>query len=318
MMYLLLLIGFLLLVKGADYFVEGSSKIAIALRIPQILIGLTLVAFGTSAPEASVSILAAIKGNPDISIGNIVGSNIFNIALIIGITAFINPLKVHRETIRKEIPFTILVSCVLLIMISDTRLKLFNKNLITKIDGFILLSFFSIFLYYVYLLARHSREQAMTEESDPSLPSLGKNIFYALGGLIAVVVGGDMVVRSSAEIAYSWGMSQTLVGLTIVAVGTSLPELITSVTAALKKNSEIALGNIVGSNIFNILFILGISSMISPIAVNNKIVIDISVMIFITILLWYFSASKGKISKTEGLIFLLIYATYMMYIIIRN
>ena len=318
MTYILLLIGFGLLIKGADFFVEGSSKIATMLNISPLLIGLTIVAFGTSSPEATVSILAALEGNAGVAIGNVVGSNIFNITFVVGLTAFLNPLKVESTTIRKEIPFTLLGSIVLLVLISDIALQSLSANLITRSDGLIFLLFFAIFMYYIFEVARNNREQNQVKVSGKDRSKLARNILFTIGGLAAIIFGGDLVVDNATEIAYSFGMSHTLVGLTIVAVGTSLPELITSVTAAIKKQSEIALGNIVGSNIFNILFVLGTSSLISPLAVNDKIFIDIIIMIVLTIVLLMFSRSNSKIGRTEGVILVITYIVYMTYIIIRN
>jgi len=317
MTYLLLILGFTALIKGADYFVEGASGIAKLLRIPPILIGLTIVAFGTSSPEAAVSIKAAMNGNNGIALGNVVGSNIFNVSLIIGITALINPLKVERETVKKEIPFTLLASILLFILILDVSLQEFTFNSITRADGLVMMSFFAIFLYYLFEVAKHSREKMQDEIA--SMPrDMGKNVFFTLGGLAAIIVGGDLVVRSSTTIAYTLGMSETLVGLTIVAVGTSLPELITSITAALKKHSEIAVGNIVGSNIFNILFVLGASSLISSIPVESKIYVDMSFMIGYTVILFIFSRTQHKVSRLEGAILVMSYVIYSIYIIIRN
>jgi cation:H+ antiporter len=315
--YLLLAFGLGLLVKGADFFVEGSSSIAKLLKIPPILIGLTIVAFGTSSPEAAVSISAAIKGNGSIALGNVIGSNIFNVSLIVGVTAIIYPLKVQRQTIKKEIPLALLASIMLFVVISDVFLQEFNENTLTRSDGLVLLGFFSIFLYYVYELATHSREKN-SENDVKSHLSTPKSIAYTVGGLVGIIFGGNFVVNSSINIALSLGMSQTLVGLTIVAVGTSLPELITSITAARKKESEIALGNIVGSNIFNILFILGASSIISPLNVDPKVFFDAFVAIFITLILFIFSASHKTISKSEGLMLLVTYIGYMVFIILRN
>ena len=315
--YLLLAFGLGLLVKGADFFVEGSSSIAKLLKIPPILIGLTIVAFGTSSPEAAVSISAAIKGNGSIALGNVIGSNIFNASLIVGVTAIIYPLKVQRQTIKKEIPLALLASIMLFVVISDVFLQGFNENTLTRSDGLVLLGFFSIFLYYVYELATHSREKNSENDSTSHL-STSKSIAYTVGGLVGIIFGGNFVVNSSINIALSLGMSQTLVGLTIVAVGTSLPELITSITAARKKESEIALGNIVGSNIFNILFILGASSVISPLDVDPKIFLDAFAAILITFVLLIFSSSHKKISKKEGAFLLLVYIGYTSYIILRN
>lgn len=317
MAYLLLIIGFALLIKGADFFVDGSSNIARLLRIPPILIGLTIVAFGTSSPEATVSIIAAMQGTADVSIGNVVGSNIFNLTLVVGIATILFPIKVQDETIRKEIPFTLLASIALLVLISDTLLEGFNLNYISRSDGLIFLLFFSVFMYYVIEVALKSR-QVSVKEDVPSNIQWGKNIFITVLGLVGIIIGGQMVVDNGKEIAYAWGMSEALVGLTIIAIGTSLPELVTSIAAALKKESEIALGNIVGSNIFNILFVLGVSAVISPLQVNSKVITDIILMIMLTILLLIFSRTNYKIGKTEGFILVIGYILYLTYIIIRN
>ncbi|WP_170006275.1 calcium/sodium antiporter [Bacillus fonticola] len=316
MTYILLIVGFALLIKGADFFVEGSSKIASLLNIPPLLVGLTIVAFGTSSPEATVSILAALDDNADVALGNVVGSNIFNITLVVGLTAFIAPLKVESETIRKEIPFTLLASVALLVFMSDMALQTLNENLITRSDGLILLLFMAVFISYILEVARKSRSEGNVAQIEGV--TWKKNIFLTIAGLAAIIFGGDLVVNSSTEIALAIGMSETLVGLTIVAVGTSLPELITSVTAAIKKQSEIALGNIVGSNIFNILFVLGASSVISPLAVNGKIFMDVILMIILTLLLLVFSRTKFKIGKVEGIVLAVAYVVYLVYIIIRN
>jgi len=317
MTYVLLVVGFALLIKGADFFVEGASKIASLLRVSPLLIGLTIVAFGTSSPEATVSILAALEGSAEVSLGNVIGSNIFNITLVVGITALINPLKVESATIRKEIPFTLLGSMVLLVVISDIALQGFSSNLITRGDGFIFLLIFSVFMYYIFEVAKNNREQMETEDVTEKSP-LGKNAVRTVFGLAAIIFGGEMVVRNSTEIAVSLGMSETLVGLTIVAVGTSLPELVTSVTAAIKKQSEIALGNIVGSNIFNIFFVLGTSSIITPLPVNDKIFMDIFILLFLTVVLLVFSRTRHCIGKIEGSILAIAYVLYLIFIIIRN
>lgn len=319
MTFILLLVGFALLIKGADYFVEGASKIAQSLNVSPLLIGLTIVAFGTSSPEATVSIVAALEQNAGVAIGNVVGSNIFNITFVVGVTALINPLTVESETIRKEIPFTLLASIALLVVISDISLQSFQNNFITRSDGLIFLLFFAIFLYYIFEVARHSRDK--TKESPKAQKEKtfsGKSVLFTILGLAAIIFGGDLVVDNASKIAISFGMSETLVGLTIVAIGTSLPELITSVTAALKKESEIALGNIVGSNIFNILFVLGAASVISPLAVDSKIFIDVLLMILLTGVLLIFSRTHFKIGKYEGVFLASAYILYMVYIIIRN
>ena len=319
MVYLLLLLGFVLLIKGADYFVDGAAKIASMLRVSPLLVGLTIVAFGTGAPEATVSIIAALEGSADVTLGNIVGSNILNTALVVGVTAFIFPLKVENATIRKEIPFTFLASIALLVLMSDQFLELAPENIITRSDGIIFLLFFSIFMYYVFEVARNSRA-AITEDTSPSEKNgtWGRNILRTVAGLAAIIYGGYLVVESSTDIALRFGLSEALVGLTIVAIGSSLPELVISVTAALKKQSEIALGNIVGSSIFNILFVLGVASIITPLYVNIKIFFDVIVMIVLTVLLFIFSRTRYTVGKIEGIILTLAYLTYLIYIIYRN
>ncbi|WP_121664359.1 calcium/sodium antiporter [Metabacillus litoralis] len=320
MSYLLLILGIALLIKGADFFVEGASSIARALHVSPLLIGLTIVAFGTSSPEATVSIIAALEENAGVAIGNVVGSNILNITFVVGITALINPLKVENETIRKEIPFTLLASVALLILVSDVTLQSLEANFITRSDGFIFLLFFAVFLYYIFEVARNSREKLKEEASlsKTNAPSWGKNSLFTIGGLVAIIIGGDLVVDHATVIAYSFGMSETLVGLTIVAIGTSLPELITSITAAVKKEGDIALGNIVGSNIFNILFVLGAASVISPLAVDSKIFVDLILMIVLTLILLVFSRTSFRVGRREGTFLVVAYICYMIYIIVRN
>lgn len=318
MTYLLLLVGFALLVKGADYFVEGASKIAQSLRVSPLLIGLTIVAFGTSAPEASVSFIAAFEGNSDVAIGNVVGSNIFNITFILGVTALVFPLLVQSETIRKEIPFALLCSVALLLLISDIQLQALDSNLITRTEGIMLLLFFAVFLYYIFEVARKDRLNTEENPVDSANISKLKNSLLTIGGLAGIVFGGTLVVDNSIEIALALGMSETLVGLTIVAVGTSLPELVTSVTAALKKQVDIALGNIIGSNIFNIFFILGTSAAISPLTVDSKIFSDVWLMIGVTVLVIILARTKYKISRIEGSVLAVIYIVYVVYIILRN
>ncbi|MFD1174608.1 calcium/sodium antiporter [Oceanobacillus picturae] len=317
MAYLLLLVGFVLLIKGADLFVDGSSNIARLLRVPPILIGLTIVAFGTSSPEATVSIIAAMEGSSDVSLGNVIGSNIFNLTLVVGIAAIIFPLKVENETIRKEIPFTLLAGGALLVVINDIFLQDQSNNLITRSDGLIFLLFLSVFMYYVIEVALKSRQDSQTE-AIPDEIKWGKNIGLTILGLAGIVFGGELVVSNGTEIAYAVGMSETLVGLTIIAIGTSLPELVTSITAALKKQSDIALGNIVGSNIFNILFVLGASSVITPLSVSSKVGIDVVIMLLLTILLLVFSRTNFRVGKREGAVLAIFYVVYLVYIILRN
>ncbi|WP_010174137.1 calcium/sodium antiporter [Bacillus coahuilensis] len=317
MSYILLLVGFVLLIKGADYFVDGASRIAKALQISPLLIGLTIVSFGTSSPEATVSIVAALEGNAGIALGNVIGSNILNITLVMGITAIISPLTVQNVTFRKEIPFMLLASTVLLIAMNDSFLQGISPAVVSRSEGFILLLFLSIFIYYIIEVARNSKEpQAELTLTEPS--SWTKNALYTFGGLGAIILGGELVVNNATTIAYSFGMSETLVGLTIIAIGTSLPELITSITAAVKKESEIAIGNVVGSNIFNILFVLGTTAVVSPLLVDTRMIYDGIIMIIFTALLLIFSRTNYKIGRVEGLVLGVSYLVYLVYIIIRN
>lgn len=320
MTYVLLIVGFALLMVGANYFVKGASNISGLLRVPPILVGLTIVSFGTSSPEATVSIIAALNGNDDVSLGNVLGSNLFNTLFVLGVTAFIAPLVVKSQTLRKEIPFSFLASITLIVLMADVYLQDFTVNGLTRSDGIILLLIFAVFLYYIFELARKSRNESeeptsIIEEKDRSWV---KNGLFTVGGLVAIVFGGDFVVTNSTEIALSLGMSEALVALTIVAVGTSLPELVTSAVAAWKKESEIALGNIIGSNIFNILFVLGASATISPIGVNASLFTDITVLIVFTVIVLIFALTHYTIGKREGLFLALSYIVYMIYIIMRN
>jgi len=320
MTYLLLLLGFALLILGADYFVKGASAISALLRVPPILVGLTIVSLGTSSPEATVSIIAALNGNDDVSLGNVAGSNLFNTLFVLGVTAIIAPLIVKSQTIRKEIPFSFLASITLLVLMADVFLQDFSHNMLTRSDGIILLIIFAVFLYYIFELARKSRNdvEAQPSKIDEKDKNWVKNGAFTLGGLVAIVFGGDLVVKNSTEIALSLGMSEALVGLTIVAVGTSLPELVTSAVAAWKKESEIALGNIIGSNIFNILFVLGASATISPISVNGLLFTDIIILIVFTVVVLIFALTRMTIGKREGIFLATSYIVYMIYIILRN
>lgn len=316
--YILLVIGFVLLIKGADYFVEGASNIAVKLNVSPLLVGLTIVALGTSSPEATVAILAALEGSPGVVLGNVIGSNIVNITVVVGLTALIAPLTVQSETVRKEIPFAMLAAIVLMILMADVALQGAGANIINRGDGIIILLFFSVFLYYVFEMARKNRSSTVEKVDADTGESWLKNILFTIGGLIAIIIGGEIVVSSATEIALSLGMSEALVGLTIVAIGTSLPEIMTSVTAALKGKGDMAIGNVVGSNIFNIFFVTGTASTVAPIAAESKLFFDGWVMVGLTVLLLIFSRTHFKIGRREGAVLLLAYITYLVYIIIRN
>lgn len=313
--YFLLLIGFILLIKGADYFVEGASSIARRLQVPTLIIGLTIVAFGTSAPEAAVSMTSALKGHNEIAIGNIVGSNIFNLLFVVGLAAAIDPLHVKRSMILKEFPFTVLSCVVLLIMVQDQLFEGTTEQVLSRGEGLILLLFFGIFMYYLIEVALTARKEA---EKEIEGMRLGRSILGAFAGLVGVVVGGQFVVDAASAIALNLGMSQNLIGLTIVAVGTSLPELVTSVVAAKKGESDIALGNVIGSNLFNVFFILGVSALIHPIMIDASIIVDSIFLLIVTLIAYLFAVTKKKMNRVEGSILVGIYIIYMILIIIRG
>ncbi|SFJ28558.1 Inner membrane protein YrbG [Terrisporobacter petrolearius] len=316
MTYIILLFGFLLLIKGADFFVEGSSSIAKKFNIPSLIIGLTIVAFGTSAPEAAVSITAAIRGQNEMAIANVVGSNIFNILFVVGVTAMIKPIYVQKSTILKEFPFLLLSSIVLAILAYDVWFQGYNENILTRADGLIFIALFIIFIYYLIDMAINSNDE--TSEENYKVMPLSKSILLSIGGLLGIIIGGNFVVNSASDIAMSLGMSENLVGLTIVAIGTSLPELATSIVAAKKGESDIAIGNAVGSNIFNILFVLGVSSCISNVPVQAEAFTDMFVMIVSTIIVYVLAISNRKINKVEGMIISLLYIAYFVFIIYRQ
>lgn len=305
MMYLLLLIGFALLIKGADMFVDGSSSVAGIMKVPSVVIGLTIVAMGTSAPETAVSITAGLAGNSDISLGNIVGSNIFNLLVVIGISAVIIPVASHKDILKRDMWWNIGISALLFLLIMDGRLG--------RIDGIILLCGM---ILYLFLVVRSALKQR-TEDSTLKIMSIWKSILFILIGLAAVIAGGNLVVDNASLIARSLGMSDTLVGLTIVAIGTSLPELVTSVVASKKGDSGIALGNAVGSCLFNIMFILGATSLLSPIHATHELIIDSAILIIVSILMLFFARSGKKTSRPEGIICILTYMIYTVYIILR-
>ena len=317
MSYVLLVIGFIILIKGADFFVDGASSIAKIAKMPTLLIGLTIVAFGTSAPEAAVSINAALKGSNDIAIGNVIGSNIFNLLVAVGLSAMIRPIKVQKTTIIKEYPLSIYSVALLIILSLDNLFAGNDANLLTRGDGLILLLGFGVFMFYLIEMAVLSKEADDEVEEIVKLP-LSKSIIFSILGLVGIVFGGDMVVKSATDIALHVGMSETLVGLTIVAVGTSLPELVTSVTAARKGESDIAIGNIIGSGLFNIFFVLGVSATIHPIAVSSKLIFDFIILAIVTVISHLFAYSKKEVDKKEGFALTAMYIAYMVYIIIRN
>ena len=304
----LLLIGFLLLIKGADFFVDGAGSVASYMKVPTIIIGLTIVAFGTSAPEAAVSITAALSGSNAIAVSNVIGSNIFNLLAVLGITAMLTTIPVPRSIMRKEFPFLILISVLMVAMI------VFDLH-ISRIEGIILLVL--IVAYVLWLIKDSLDNRAKVEVVKPNI-TLPVCIIFIAGGLFGIVMGGNLVVNSAKFIALSFGLSEKLVGLTIVSIGTSLPELVTSVVAAKKGNVDIAIGNVVGSNVFNILFILGASATITSIPVEAVMIFDLYVMLGATILCFALAKVRTKLGKKEGALLLLLFLSYMIYIIIRN
>lgn len=306
--FLLLVVGFVLLIKGADWFVEGASKIADKFGIPQIVIGLTIVAMGTSLPEAAVSISAALKGNADITIGNVVGSNILNVLVILGLTSVIRAVAVKKNTIRYEIPFTIGITALLAVLgLTD--------NTVGRIDGVILWVFMIVYLLYLLWVSKTDKDAVEEAPENDKLNSLWKMILMVLVGSGMIVLGSDISVDAATEIAMSFGMSERLVGLTIVALGTSLPELVTSCTAAVKGKADIAVGNIVGSNIFNILFVVGTTALITPVPYSVNFMVDSIVAVAAMVLLLVCVIPGKKLNRVGGVLLLLGYAGYFVYLI---
>lgn len=313
---LLLIGGLLLILLGANGLTDGAASVAKRFHIPNIVIGLTIVAFGTSAPELTVSVSSALKGSADIAIGNVVGSNIFNTLMIVGCTALFAPIAVTRNTLQKEIPLCILSSIALLVCANDIFLNGDKANTLSITDGLLLLCFFAIFLSYTFAIASHSPEEtAGSEETIRQLPR--KSVLYILGGLGALIAGGSFFVDGASGIARSLGVSESVIGLTLVAGGTSLPELATSIVAALKKNPEIAIGNVVGSNLFNVFFVLGCSASITPLHLTGITNLDLWVLAGSGILLWFFGLffAKRTITRIEGSIMVLCYVAYTTFLI---
>ena len=295
---ILLVLGFILLLKGADWFVDGASSIASRFGIPQLIIGLTIVAMGTSLPEAFVSITAALKSNAAITIGNVVGSNILNVGIILGITALIRPLHIQNSTIKYEMPFMILVTLVLILLGINTT--------ISRLDGMIMWLFFLGYLYYIFKMSKNQMEETEIKKTNP--------LFIPLG-LVCLMVGSNFAVDAATNIAISLGVSQRFIGLTIVALGTSLPELVTSVTAAKKGNADIAIGNIIGSNIFNILFVVGSSALITPVPFESHFIIDSFVAILIGLVLYLCTKKTRVLGKKAGILLLVTYSIYFIYLL---
>lgn len=319
---LLLIAGFVLLIKGADFFVEGSSSVAKRFHVPSIIIGLTVVAMGTSLPETAVSVTASISNNNALAISNAVGSNIFNLMVVIGMCAIMTPVLVGVDTIKKDIPFSAICALLLLAFgilgIADA-----SGMTLGHLDGILFLLLFVVYIVVLVKRALKSQKEGKEvkveggSEEEIKLLSIPKSILFIIGGGAAIAIGGDLTVDSASRIAMECGMSQTLVGLTIVSIGTSLPELVTSIVAARKKEIGMALGNAIGSNVFNILMVLGIASAISPIAMITENIIDIAILLVFTLLVWLFATTKKRLDRKEGFVMLACYVAYFVYIFLR-
>lgn len=305
MEYILLIVGFVLLIKGADLFVDGASSVAAKLKVPSLIIGLTVVSIGTSLPEAAVSVSASLSGNNSISLGNVIGSNIFNLLMVVGVSSAILPIVTDRDMLKRDMPINIGVTVLLGILLFDGNLS--------RLEALLLLL---LLVAYMFLLIRSALKNRVEAEETKVL-SWAKSIVFIVLGMAAIIGGGQLVVNSAKTIAMALGMSETLVGLTVVAIGTSLPELVTSVVAARKGDSGIAMGNVIGSNLFNILFILGMAGVIKPLTADAAFFIDTGILLGISALMLLFAFTKRKISRVEGITCVLLYVAYTAYIIMR-
>lgn len=306
----ILLVGFVLLIKGADFFVDGSSSVAKRLMVPSMIIGLTIVAMGTSLPECAVSVTASIAGKNELAVSNVIGSNIFNLLVVCGACALFTPLAVSLDTLKKEFPFSVVCAALLLVFG-------YMGWEVGRIEGIIFLVMFTCYLLWMIQSARKARAEQKEEEEKIKILPVWRCILYIVGGAFAIKFGGDFVVDGASVVAKNIGMSDTLIGLTVVALGTSLPELVTSIVAAKKNEVDMAIGNVIGSNIFNILLVLGVATAISPITYQTENLIDVIVLIVVSVISWILAFSKKKINRTEGILMLLIYAGYTVYIIMR-
>jgi len=320
LVYILFVVGFVLLIKGADWLVSGSASVAKKYNISDLVIGLTIVSMGTSMPELIVNILASTSGASEIAIGNVVGSNIANILLILGVAAFIYPLTIRESTVMSEIPFSIVA---ILLVAFAANAPIFNPDyslMISRLDGVVFILFFALFMVYIIKLAREGRADMIEETPDTVLP-MGKSILFVILGMVGLFLGGKWVVDGAIKIAEHFDISQNLIGLTIVAIGTSLPELVTSAMAAYRKNTDIAVANVVGSNIFNLLWVLGISAMISPMTYDPVVNADIIVLLVATCLILFSlmtGRAKNQIGKPTGVFFLACYIAYIAFLIYRG
>ena len=308
----LLVLGFIILIKGADFFVDGASGIAGNLKVSKMLIGLTIVAFGTSAPEFAVSIKSLLSNNGDIVLGNVIGSNILNILLILGLSSLVHTLTVKNNTVKKELPITMLITILFAVLLSDNLFDIKIKNTFTRSDGIILILFFGVFIYYLISMSRKKIQDESTE-----ILSMKKSAAFTIIGLLGIILGSNLVVDSAVILAKIMGISERLISLTIIALGTSLPELVTSITATKKGEYDIAIGNVVGSNIFNIGVVIGIPvALLGGIGIINFSYIDLLVMITSAIILFMFSFNDYRISRKEGITFLVLFIVYYSYVLL--
>lgn len=307
MEYILLIVGFVLLIKGADFFVDGASSVAAKLKVPSLIIGLTVVSIGTSLPEAAVSISASLSGNNAISLGNVIGSNIFNSLMVVGFSSLILPIVTDKEILKRDAPANIAITAVLFALLLDGKLS--------RIDAALLLLLLALYMFILIRSALKNRTSG--DDENKKVLSWAKSILFVVLGAAAIIGGGQLVVNNAKIIATNLGMGETLVGLTIVAIGTSLPELVTSIVAAKKGDSGIAMGNVIGSNIFNILFILGMAGVIKPLTADAEFFIDTGILIGISLLMFFFAFTKRRTSRVEGAISILLYVAYTAYIIMR-
>ncbi len=313
---IILVVGFILLIKGADAFVDGASSTASNFKVPKMLIGLTIVAFGTSAPEFAVSVSALASDSADMVLGNVIGSCILNILLILGVAAMIRPMKIADNTVRKELPLCMLISVLLAVVFLDTIWGDASVNTITRADAFVLLLFFAVFLYYLITLAKRKNESKAEKDEKPQF-TLKKSLLFVAIGMAGIIIGSQMVVNGASTIAESIGISERMISLTIIAFGTSLPELVTSVIAARRGEQELAVGNIIGSNIFNICIVLGLPvAFFGTLTPSSFQMLDIFMLVASAVLLFVFALSSRKITRTEGAIMLVAFAVYYTAIIL--
>ena len=322
LVYLWLVVGFVCLIKGADFFVDGSSSVAKTFKVPSVIIGLTIVAMGTSLPETAVSASAAMRGANAIAVSNVIGSNIFNLMVVVRFCAAIQPVKVNKELMQRDFPFSLAATIFMLLAIVDAVIFKAEENVISRINGITFLIMFSVYMFVLISQTLKARKEALAagnaEDEEYKVLPIWKSILFIIVGIVGIKFGGDLVVDSASEIAARFGLSQTLIGLTIVACGTSLPELVTSIVASRKGENDLALGNVIGSNVFNILFVLGISASICPIKTEMKAVTDICVLLIFNVYIYILTKAAHKVGRAGGISMVVLYVLYTVYIIYRD